>query len=70
MSPNPELSEDLFAPFPYYGNKRRAAPLIRAALGDVPNYVSAFGGALGELLARPPTHQACGPLFEQKGALE
>jgi hypothetical protein len=52
----PVLSEDLFAPFPYYGNKRRAAPLIWGAIGDVPNYISCFGGALGELLARPSSH--------------
>lgn len=52
----PVLSEDLFAPFPYYGNKRRAAPLIWDAIGDVPNYISCFGGALGELLARPAVH--------------
>ena len=52
----PLLSEDLFAPFPYYGNKRRVAPIIWEALGDVPNYISCFGGALGELLARPAHH--------------
>jgi hypothetical protein len=55
--PAPVLYEELFAPFPYYGNKRRAAPLVWAALGDVPNLVVGFAGALGEVLARPSSHR-------------
>ena len=44
---------DLRAPFPYFGNKRRAAPLVWSALGDPPNLVIGFAGSLAELLARP-----------------
>ena len=44
---------DLRAPFPYFGSKRRAAPIIWDALGDVPNLVIGFAGSLSELLARP-----------------
>jgi hypothetical protein len=52
----PVLDATLFAPFPYHGNKRRAAPLIWQAIGDVPNYVTGFGGALGDIFGRPETH--------------
>lgn len=41
------------APFPWFGGKSRAAPLIWRALGDVPNYVEPFAGSLATLLARP-----------------
>ena len=41
------------APFPWFGGKSRAAPLIWQALGDVPNYVEPFAGSLAALLARP-----------------
>lgn len=44
---------DLRAPFPYFGNKRRAAPLVWSALGDVSNLVIGFAGSLSELLCRP-----------------
>lgn len=43
----------LAAPFPWFGGKSRAASLIWAALGDVPNYVEPFAGSLATLLARP-----------------
>lgn len=43
----------LRAPFPWFGGKTRAAPLIWERLGPVPNYVEPFAGALGCLLARP-----------------
>ncbi len=42
----------LSAPFPYYGNKRLAAPMIERLMGPVSNLVVPFGGALGELLGR------------------
>lgn len=41
------------APFPYFGGKRRAAPLIWQALGDPGGYVEPFAGSAGCLLARP-----------------
>jgi hypothetical protein len=43
----------LRAPFPWYGGKSLAAPLIWRAFGDVPNYVEPFAGSLATLLARP-----------------
>ena len=42
------------APFPYFGGKRRAAPLIWGALGDPGGYVEPFAGSAAVLLARPP----------------
>lgn len=42
----------LAAPFPYFGGKRRAAPLIWAALGDPGGYVEPFAGSAATLLAR------------------
>lgn len=44
---------DLRAPFPYFGGKRRVAPEVWAALGDVDNYVEPFAGSLAVLLGRP-----------------
>lgn len=44
---------DQRAPFPYFGNKRIAAPLIWDALGDPGNLVIPFAGSLAELWARP-----------------
>ncbi len=43
----------LKAPFPYFGGKSRAAHLIWARFGDVPNYVEPFFGSGATLLARP-----------------
>lgn len=43
----------LKAPFPWFGGKSRAAPVIWAALGNVPNYVEPFAGSLAVLLNRP-----------------
>ena len=43
----------LKAPFPWFGGKSRAAPLIWAALGDVGTYCEPFAGSLATLLARP-----------------
>lgn len=42
------------APFPYFGGKRRAAPLVWGALGDPSGYVEPFAGSAAVLLARPP----------------
>ena len=41
------------APFPYFGNKRIAAPIMWAALGNPGNLVIPFAGSLAELWARP-----------------
>lgn len=43
----------LSAPFPYFGGKRRAAPLVWQALGDPSGYVEPFAGSAAVLLARP-----------------
>ena len=43
----------LVAPFPYFGGKRRAAPMIWDALGDPGGYVEPFAGSAAALLARP-----------------
>ena len=42
----------LAAPFPYFGGKRRAAPLVWRALGDPAGYVEPFAGSAAVLLAR------------------
>lgn len=44
---------ELAAPFPWFGGKRRVAPQVWAALGNPPNYVEPFAGSLAVLLARP-----------------
>lgn len=46
----------LTLPVPWYGGKRRAAPLIWAALGDPGHYVEPFAGSAAVLLARPAEH--------------
>jgi hypothetical protein len=43
----------LKAPYPWYGGKARAAPLIWPRLGNVPNLVLPFFGSGAELWARP-----------------
>lgn len=43
----------LRAPFPWFGGKWRAAPVVWQALGNPSNYVEPFAGALGVLLGRP-----------------
>ena len=43
----------LVAPFPYFGGKRRAAPLVWELLGDPGGYVEPFCGSAAVLLARP-----------------
>lgn len=45
----------LKAPFPWFGGKSRAAPLVWEALGDVKNFVEPFAGSLAVLLGRPHT---------------
>lgn len=43
----------LAAPFPYFGGKRRAAPLVWHRFGDPSGYVEPFAGSAAVLLARP-----------------
>ena len=43
----------LAAPFPYFGGKRRAAPIVWEALGDPSGYVEPFAGSAAVLLGRP-----------------
>ena len=40
-------------PFPYFGGKRRAAPLVWSALGNVSRYVEPFFGSGAVLLGSP-----------------
>jgi site-specific DNA-adenine methylase len=47
------MSDLLKAPFPWFGGKSRAAPIIWPRFGDVPNYVEPFAGSLATLLLRP-----------------
>ena len=44
---------ELRAPFPYFGGKRRAAPIVWSALGDPSGYVEPFAGSAAVLLGRP-----------------
>ncbi|MBP9201105.1 MAG: DNA adenine methylase [Gemmatimonadales bacterium] len=48
----------LRAPFPYFGGKRKVAPIIWRGLGDVASYVEPFAGSAAVLLARPADHVA------------
>jgi hypothetical protein len=47
------MTSPLVAPFPYFGGKRRAAPIVWRALGDPSGYVEPFAGSAAVLLARP-----------------
>jgi DNA adenine methylase len=44
---------DLDAPFPWFGGKRRVAPWVWQAFGEVGNYVEPFFGSGAVLLGRP-----------------
>ena len=46
----------LTLPIPWFGGKRRAAPLIWAALGDPGHYIEPFAGSAAGLLGRPAAH--------------
>lgn len=46
-------TDNLSAPFPYFGGKHRVAPLVWAALGDPHLYIEPFFGSGAVLLARP-----------------
>jgi len=47
--------EQLRAPFPWFGGKRRVAQLVWSRLGDVRSYNEPFAGGLSVLLGRPTT---------------
>ena len=47
------MTSKLKAPFPYFGNKMRAAEEIWRRFGEVSCYVEPFAGAIGALLRRP-----------------
>jgi hypothetical protein len=44
------------APFPWFGGKRKVAPIVWQALGDVYSYSEPFAGSLAVLLERPSEH--------------
>lgn len=48
-----QTSDELRAPFPYFGGKRRVASLVWARLGNVDTYNEPFAGSLAVLLGRP-----------------
>lgn len=45
------------SPFPYFGGKSKAAPIVWERFGDVRNYVEPFVGSNAILLARPDWHE-------------
>jgi DNA adenine methylase len=47
------VTEQLKAPFPWFGGKSRVAAQVWQRFGDVPNYVEPFAGSLAVLLGRP-----------------
>ena len=53
MTTYPAMAGQPLAPFPYFGGKRRAAPIVWRALGDPSGYVEPFAGSAAVLLARP-----------------
>lgn len=53
MTTYPAMAGQPRAPFPYFGGKRRAAPIVWRALGDPSGYVEPFAGSAAVLLARP-----------------
>lgn len=48
-----DASPPLKAPFPWFGGKSMAAPILWRAFGNTPNYVEPFCGSMATLLARP-----------------
>lgn len=47
------MQQQLKPPFPYFGNKTKAAPIVWEFFGDPTNYVEPFCGSAAMLLARP-----------------
>jgi len=50
----------LFAPFPWFGGKRKVSHIVWHYFGDVDHYVEPFAGSLAVLLGRPAEHLAAG----------
>ena len=70
MDPRARMADvSLAAPFPYFGGKRRAAPLIWRALGDPAGYVEPFAGSAAVLLARTLTGRRVETLNDADGWL-
>lgn len=60
----------LAAPFPWFGGKSRAAPIIWEAFGaGVGNYVEPFAGSLAVLLGRPGTKRGVETVNDADGFL-
>jgi DNA adenine methylase len=53
MQNEPVVSDELRAPFPWFGGKRRAAEIVWDRLGNVDTYNEPFFGSGAVLLARP-----------------
>lgn len=54
MSAEPDaVPTALSSPFVWFGGKRKVAPQVWRALGDVDNYVEPFAGSMAVLLSRP-----------------
>lgn len=51
--PEEETSDELRAPFPWFGGKRRAAHIVWERFGKVSTYNEPFAGSLAVLLGRP-----------------
>jgi hypothetical protein len=51
--PDVVVDPDLRAPFPWFGGKRKIAPLVWSRFGDVASYNEPFAGSLAVLLGRP-----------------
>ena len=47
------MHPSLSAPFPWFGGKRRIAPLIWQRFGTCRTYIEPFAGPMATLLARP-----------------
>lgn len=47
------VTDNINAPFPYFGGKSAIAADVWRRFGDTPNYVEPFAGSLAVLLARP-----------------
>jgi len=47
------MTDFLKAPFPYFGGKSRAAPMVWERFGDVKSYIEPFAGSAAMLLAAP-----------------
>lgn len=47
------ISNKIKIPFPYFGSKRKVAPIVWSGLGEVSNYIEPFAGSLAVLLGNP-----------------